>query len=216
MRHLTSAFILAVSASFSALAGDVLPVGGLDRPPVGSDPAQDNFSGPATLQNLLAKYDRDPASVSISAIDKVAGQYGAIWSRLYWHTGLEAAQVAARTEGKPILYLRMMGKLTDEYSCANSRFFRTVLYANATVSKLLREKFVLVWESERPVPVITVDYGDGRTLKLTITGNSIHYILDAEGRIIDALPSEFPRMILTVWGKGYMLGSGASIQGAES
>jgi len=45
-----------------------------------------------------------------------------------------------------------------------------------------------VWESERPVPVVTIDYGDGRVLKQTITGNSAHYVLDADGRVVDVLP----------------------------
>ena len=51
--------------------------------------------------------------------------------------------------------------------------------------------FVLHWESVRPVPVITVDFGDGRSLVRTITGNSIHYILDSDGRPVDGLPGLF-------------------------
>src|SRR6185436_7660677 len=91
-------------------------------------------------------------------------------------------------------------KLTDEYSCANSRFFRTVLYANQGVADLLRERFVLVWVSERPVPVVTIDYGDGRVLKRTLTGNSAHYVLDPQGRVVDALhglfdPATFVRIL---------------------
>jgi hypothetical protein len=35
---------------------------------------------------------------------------------------------------------------------------------------------------------VTIDFGDGRKLQRTITGNSIHYILDPEGNIADALP----------------------------
>ncbi|MBL8877021.1 MAG: thioredoxin family protein [Phycisphaerae bacterium] len=194
MKHLHAAFLVLVSASLIAVAGKAMSAKGeaLSNPETasvaGPVPPSDGASGPARLSALLAQYDADPGSISTSAIDAAAGQYGAVWSRLYWHRTLEDAQVQARAEGKPILYLRMMGKLTDEYSCANSRFFRTVLYTNEAVSKLLRDKFVLVWESERPVPVITVDYGDGRTLKRTITGNSIHYVLNSDGRIVDALP----------------------------
>jgi hypothetical protein len=81
-----------------------------------------------------------------------------------------------------------LGKLTDELSCANSRFFRTVLYSNATVAQFLRDRFILHWESVRPVPLITIDFGDGRKLQRTITGNSIHYILDSDGRLLDAVP----------------------------
>lgn len=187
MLNTASTIFLTALVAFSALGGEV-PAVRIDPETHRLPSAKAGFAGPDAFRDLLARYDRDPASVSTSEIDRAANQHGAIWSRLYWYTNLEEAQVAARAEGKPILYLRMMGKLTDEYSCANSRFFRTVLYANANVSRLLREKFVLVWESERPVPVITVDYGDGRVLKRTITGNSIHYVLNADGRIVDALP----------------------------
>lgn len=64
-----------------------------------------------------------------------------------------------------------------------ARFFRTTLYANTEVSAYLRQHYVLHWSSERPVPVATIDFGDGRKVTRTITGNSIHYVLDAEGRL---------------------------------
>jgi len=35
---------------------------------------------------------------------------------------------------------------------------------------------------------ITIDFGDGRKLERTITATVFHYVLDAEGRPIDALP----------------------------
>ena len=49
----------------------------------------------------------------------------------------------------------LLGRLDEELSCANSRFFRTVLYANAEISAHLREHFVLHWQSVRPVPRIS-------------------------------------------------------------
>jgi len=63
-----------------------------------------------------------------------------------------------------------------------------VLYPNDEVSALLRDHFVLHWQSVRPVPTVTIDFGDGRKLQRTLTGNSIHYILDADARPLDALP----------------------------
>ena len=122
------------------------------------------------------------------ALDAVSQQKDSFASGLYWYTDFEEAKRAARAARKPILSLRLLGRLTDEYSCANSRFFRTALYSNAEVSKYLREHFVLHWKSVRPAPVVTVDYGDGRKLVRTVTGNSIHYVLDEEGRPVDALP----------------------------
>ncbi|MBC7910152.1 MAG: hypothetical protein H7Y30_06610 [Pyrinomonadaceae bacterium] len=123
-----------------------------------------------------------------SALDGVSQQRNSYASRLYWHTDLAKAEAEARKSGKPILSLRLLGNLNEEFSCANSRFFRTALYANKAVSDVLRERFVLHWKSVRPAPRVTIDYGDGRKLERTLTGNSIHYILDAEGGIVDALP----------------------------
>jgi hypothetical protein len=123
-----------------------------------------------------------------TALDAIARQRDAYTSKLYWFTDFEQAKAAARSTGKPILSLRLLGNLDDELSCANSRFFRTTLYANSEVSSYLRDHFILHWKSVRPVPKVTIDFGDGRKLERTITGNSIHYVLDSDGRIIDALP----------------------------
>ena len=121
-------------------------------------------------------------------IDQVAQQRGAMESGLFWHTEMDTAIEKAKTAGKPILSLRMLGNLTDELSCANSRFFRTTLYSNLDISNKLRKEFVLHWQSVRPVPKITIDFGDGRTLERTITGNSAHYLLDQTGQPLDCLP----------------------------
>ena len=123
-----------------------------------------------------------------AALDAVSQQKNSYLSGVYWYTDLEAARKIAKQEGKPILSLRLLGNLSDEFSCANSRFFRTILYSNAAISKTLRERFVLHWKSVRPAPHVTIDFGDGRKLERTLTGNSIHYILDAHGRPIEALP----------------------------
>jgi hypothetical protein len=123
-----------------------------------------------------------------AALDQVAQQRDSYTSGLYWYTDIEQAKAASKASGKPILSLRLLGKLSEEFSCANSRFFRTVLYSNPEIARYLNEHFILHWKSVRPAPRVTIDYGDGRRVERTITGNSIHYILDADGRIIDALP----------------------------
>lgn len=143
------------------------------------------------LAELLAAYDRAPSRELEARIDRAAGQRYATVSRLSWYTDLDEAKRAAAQTGRPILALRMLGDLRVDLSCANSRLFRSVLYANAEVSAFLRDHVVLYWSSERPAPKITIDYGDGRTLETTITGNSIHYVLDARGRVVDALPGMY-------------------------
>jgi hypothetical protein len=94
---------------------------------------------------------------------------------LFWYTDLDAAKAAARAEGKPILSLRLQGRLDEGSSDADSRFFRTVLYQNREIHQILRDRYILHWRTVRPVP---------RTLSV----NSIHYILDSRGRLLEPLP----------------------------
>ncbi len=125
---------------------------------------------------------------SLVRSDAVAMQKDAYTSHLYWYTDLDAAKAVAKKQNKPILTLRLLGNLNEEFSCANSRLFRSVLYPNAEVSRYLRDNYILHWKSVRPAPRITIDFGDGRKIERTITGNSIHYVLDPDGAIIDAIP----------------------------
>ncbi|MDQ2921191.1 MAG: hypothetical protein M3R52_06240 [Acidobacteriota bacterium] len=158
--------------------------------------------GPAGLETLRQVYadeiNRQVANPLLAAtpewqrlslaLDTVSQQKDSYLSGLYWYTDFGQAKAAARAAGKPILSLRLLGKLNEEFSCANSRFFRTILYSNEEIARTLREKFILHWQSVRPAPRVTIDFGDGRKLERTLTGNSIHYILDSNGQVIDALP----------------------------
>jgi hypothetical protein len=192
----------------------------LARKAVSEDTAEANAAieelrarGPEGLDALMAQY-ADQIDIHIKgpniaatpewdrltrALDQVGQQKNNFISGLYWYTDLEEAKKAARESGKPILSLRLLGNLTDELSCANSRFFRTVLYPNAQIRDILRNRFVLHWKSVRPVPRVTVDFGDGRKLERTITGNSIHYILDSDGRLVEALPGLFGPAAFQRW-----------------
>ena len=157
--------------------------------------------GPAGLQALLSRHHEAVARLRTEpplaidgelervrhAIDIVSGQRDGHASGLYWHTDLDAARRQAQREDRPILSLRLLGRLDEEMSCANSRFFRLALYADERVASYLRERYVLHWSSERPAPRITIDMGDGRTIVRTITGNSVHYVLEPSGRVADVL-----------------------------
>ena len=161
--------------------------------PLGAAPAAAPVRSIERLQQLLAQYDAAPANspqraTLERAVDAEAGQRYATISRLFWYTDIGAAKSAAKTSGRPILSLRMLGELTNDLSCANSRFFRTALYADPSVSAYLRNHFVLHWSSERAIPIVTIDMGDGRKLVRTTTGNGAHDILDHHGQPIDALP----------------------------
>ena len=159
--------------------------------------------GPAGLEALfsvhadgVAQLRADPAAALHTlegralrdALDQVAMQRDAFASGLFWYTDQIAAQHEAKRTGKRVLSLRMLGRLDQELSCANSRLFRTVLYLDLVVQQEIARHYVLHWSSERPAPVITIDMGDGRRVVRTITGNSVHYVLSPDGETIDAIP----------------------------
>jgi hypothetical protein len=152
-------------------------------------------------QNDKAAYDALQSRITAlnELMDQVGGAKYCSASQLYWYTDFAQAQAAAADQHKPILCLRMMGKLDEEFSCANSRFFRTTLYANAEISKTLRDSFILHWGSVRPVPKVTIDFGDGRKLERTLTGNSAHYVVAADGRVLDGLPGLYGPQAFAAW-----------------
>ena len=149
-------------------------------------------AGPAGLSALVDAAVSQPGRRDETgyrrALDLVCAQVDCESSHLYWYTDLDAARAAAAASGRPILVLRLLGRLDEQLSCANSRFFRLVLYSDPAIAGWMRDHLVLYWSSERPVPKVTVDYGDGRRLVGTLTGNSIHYVLDSHGRLVDGLP----------------------------
>lgn len=148
--------------------------------------------GPPALEQTLSEIN-----VLTSMMDEVGGARYCSQSGLYWFTDFDAAKLEASKTGKPILVLRLLGNLSDEFSCANSRFFRVALYANEEISNYLRENYVLMWKTVRPVPKVTIDFGDGRMLERTLTGNSAHYVLTPDGQVVDGLPGLFgPREFL--------------------
>ena len=146
-------------------------------------------AGPDAMNAFLSAHAERLHEPSVSAaLDAICAQRGAASSRLFWYTDLEKARQAAQEQGRPILSLRLLGRLDDRESCANSRFFRKQLYAEDAVSEVLRSSFVLHWHSVRPVPKIRIDFGDGRVVGYPITGNSVHLVLDDNARPIDAIP----------------------------
>jgi hypothetical protein len=139
---------------------------------------------PQALDAWVAAHGTAPSPV----LDALCAQKDAHTSLLYWFTDLDAAIAEARRTRRPILSLRLLGRLDHALSCANSRFFRKLLYPERRINQLLRKDFVLHWQSVRPVPRVTIDFGDGRVIERTLTGNSVHVVLDPDGYAVDALP----------------------------
>lgn len=189
-------------------------------------------AGPAGLAAFLARHratvdgalapNLSPGTATeaapiLAALDQICGQRDCAAAQLYWYTDLEQAKAAARASGRPIVSLRLLGDLREELSCANSRFFRALLYPDPAVSALLRDRFVLHWHSERPAPKITIDLGDGRRVETTITGNSAHLVLDSAGRPVDVLPglTSPQQFIVNLQQAGVLARATADKHGAE-
>lgn len=66
-----------------------------------------------------------------------------------------------------------------------------MLLSDPEVIKLVNSRFVACWESVRPVPKVTIDFGDGRTIKRTLQGNTVLYLCVPDGRVVDALPGVY-------------------------
>jgi len=192
----------------------------LNRSKLSEEVTKLRTQGETGLQTFLKSHInnlKSPPEPQIkTALDQLCQQRDCYASKLYWYTDLEQAKAVAKISGKPILSLRLLGRLDTDLSCANSRFFRVALYPNAEISQELRNNFILHWQTVRPVPKVTIDFGDGRKLERTITGNSIHYILDTSGRPIDAIPGLYgPKAFLKQLQQGEVIARNLSNQNGE-
>jgi hypothetical protein len=178
LASLLAATVLAATLLF---AGPALP----------DDVSELRARGQLGVDELHAQWAAAPPAERVQLqkrLDRVCAQKDCHASRLFWYTDLAEAEAASRRLGRPILSLHLLGRLDEELSCANSRFFRTLLYSDDRISTILRDQFVLHWVSVRDVPHVTIELGGGRVLRQTITGNSAHFLLDADGTPLDVLP----------------------------
>src|SRR5260370_25733465 len=70
----------------------------------------------------------------------------------------------------------------------NARALRAVLLSDPDVIRFVNENFIPCWQMVRPVPQITIEFGDGRKLKRTLGGNTVIEICLPDGRVVDAFP----------------------------
>lgn len=181
---------------FLASGALLLPVSGLEGVALAQAETPRNQT---EFDQLAARLDNADSSERNAQLNRAGHAFDNGESRLFWFTDLDAARAQAQRENKPILSLRLLGNLSDEFSCANSRLFRVLLYPNAEINRRLHDDFVLHWSSERPVPVATIDMGDGRVFKRTLTGNSAHYLLSAQGQPLDVLPGLYAPAEFAAW-----------------
>jgi hypothetical protein len=63
-----------------------------------------------------------------------------------------------------------------------------VLFSSNEVAQFINSTFEPAWESVRPAPVVTIDFGNGHTITRTLQGNIATYVCDADGFVYDLLP----------------------------
>ncbi|MEQ1821293.1 MAG: hypothetical protein ABL949_02165 [Fimbriimonadaceae bacterium] len=107
---------------------------------------------------------------------------------LEWTNGLEASVAKAKSQKRPILFLSMFGKLDEKMPCANARTLRATLFKDPAFHELANNDVVLGWEMVRAVPRVTIDLGDGKPIQRTVRGNAVMYLLNSDGKVIDAFP----------------------------
>ncbi len=110
-----------------------------------------------------------------------------------WRNSLADAQTEARRTGKPILLLSMFGKIDEPMPCANARTLRATLFKDPEFRAFVEKEAIPVWEMVRPVPRVTIDFGNGKQLVRTVRGNAVMYLVSPEGKVFDAFPGVYTK-----------------------
>ena len=63
-----------------------------------------------------------------------------------------------------------------------------MLFSSDSVATYINSVFEPVWESVRPVPIVTIDFGNGEKITRTLHGNIATYLCNAQGTVYDILP----------------------------
>jgi hypothetical protein len=62
------------------------------------------------------------------------------------------------------------------------------LFSQDRVADFINRSFEPAWESVRPVPIVRIDFGNGRVLTRTLHGNILTSVCTSDGLAVDALP----------------------------
>ncbi len=62
------------------------------------------------------------------------------------------------------------------------------MFSNDQVAAVINESFEPAWRSLRPVPRVTIDFGNGTVVKRTLHGNVATYVCTPDGKVLDILP----------------------------
>ncbi len=108
-----------------------------------------------------------------------------------WYTSFADALMVAKQTHKPVLLLSMFGRLDEDMPCANARTLRATLFNDPEFKALITKDVVPAWEMVRPVPHVTIDLGDGKSVTRTVRGNAVMYLCNPDGKVVDAFPGVY-------------------------
>lgn len=63
-----------------------------------------------------------------------------------------------------------------------------MLFSSDEVARYITDNFEPAWESVRPVPIVTIDFGNGHTITRTLNGNVATHVCGSDGKLLDVLP----------------------------
>lgn len=66
-----------------------------------------------------------------------------------------------------------------------------MLFSSDEVAVYINDNFEPAWESVRPVPMVTIDFGNGHKITRTLNGNVATHAYTADGTVLDILPGVY-------------------------
>lgn len=66
-----------------------------------------------------------------------------------------------------------------------------MLFSNDKISNFINNNFEPSWESVRPVPTVTIDFGNDKKITRTLHGNIATYVCRSDKKILDVLPGVY-------------------------
>ena len=66
-----------------------------------------------------------------------------------------------------------------------------MLFSDETIADFINENFESSWQSVRPVPTVTIDFGNSTKVTRTLHGNIATYICRADATVLDVLPGVY-------------------------
>ncbi len=66
-----------------------------------------------------------------------------------------------------------------------------MLLSEPKLQSFLKNDVVPCWEMVRPVPKVTIDFGDGKKLERTLAGNTVIYVCSSDDQVADAFPGVY-------------------------